>query len=454
MSFWPEVHWSEGQFLRPQHLQAAMRQIETHRAAALRTAQRYSWGFLSLDLAGEAIESHLVELRSCEAVLRDGTHLRIPENTSLSPRDFKKAFDQSSGPLDLYLGVPELQAVRPNVQAPGRETAGRTPRYGIDVIERYDENTGENPQPIEVRRLQAAVFVGEEDRSGFECLRLGQVERTAAGPSLVRSAAPPLLRLDAWAPLRITVDTLYHDIRNRCEQLGGDAAQRALTFATGSPGDVEQLIKLGALNELTVRFGALCGDPGTHPAELYDLLVSAIGRVALWDDLRRPRELPAYDHDDPGPMFDELVRYLRALVSAMLPKDYIERPFEPRDGGYGVELDYEWFTPNHEMFLGIRSSMQADEILSLFRSINFKLASPRDAETVFNRRLPGLEFRSAGTVPNLPKSSDQHYFRVSRTAPYWEHCERERGIFIRMPAADLPKLSPLKLSLFVVKLRG
>ena len=138
----------------------------------------------------------------------------------------------------------------------------------------------------------------------------------------------------------------------------------------------------------------------------------------------------------------------------MLPKDYIERPFEKKDDGFGIELDYAWFTPNHEMYLGIRSPMQTEDIVALFRTINFKLASPRDALEVYRRRLPGLEFRSAGTVPNLPKSSDQHYFRISRTPPYWEHCETERGIFIALPPNEMSKLEALKLSLFVVKLKS
>ncbi len=454
MRFWPEVHWSEGQFLRPHHFQAAFRQVETLRSAMLDATQPFGWGFLALDMAAEAAENHVIEVRSCELLLRDGTWVKIPENCSLDPRDFKKQFDQAAGPLDVYLGVPELQAVRANVRKAGEELAGRTPRFEIDLTERYDENTGENPQAIEIRRMRAAVFLGNEDRSGFSCVRLGRIERSAAGPRLVSNVVPPLLRMGAWEPLCAGINALYNDIRSRAEQLGGDAAERALTFATGSPGDVEQLVKLAALNELTVRFGVFAGTPELHPFELYRLLCASIGRVALWDDLRRPRELPAYDHDDSGPVFDELIRYLRALVDGMLPRDYIERPFEKHDDGYGVELDYEWFTPNHEIYLGIRGPMQADEILTLFKSINFKLASPRDALEVYRRRLPGLEFRSAGTVPNLPKSADQHYFRVSRTAPYWEHCETERGIFIALPPADMPKLDNLKLSLFVVKLRG
>ncbi len=452
MKFWPEVHWSEGQFLRPHHLQAAFRQFETLRGIGATAVEPYAWGFLALELAEDAIANHVLEIRACELLLRDGTFVKVPENCALDPRDFKKPFDASSGPLDVFFGVPQVQPVRGNVQAPG-DLSGRPTRYVIDVVERYDENTGENPQAIEVRRLRGAFFLGNEDRTGFECVCLGQLERSAAGPKLVRTRIPPLLRNRAWAPLAGAVDALWNDIRARCEQLGADASERALTYATASPGDMEQLVKLQALNELTVRFGTLAGAPELHPWLLYNALCDGIGRISLWDDTRRPRELPLYNHDDPGPVFEELMRYLRALVNGMLPRDYIERPFEQREGGYGVTLDHEWFTPKHELFLGIRGQMSVDDILALFRTINFKLASPRDAETVYQRRLPGLEFRSAGTVPNLPKSADQHYFRISRTPTYWEHCESERGIFIRMPPADLPKLSPLKISLFVIKLK-
>jgi type VI secretion system protein ImpJ len=454
MKFWPEVHWSEGQFLRPHHLQSAFRQAETARSAGIDAIHPYGWGFVALDLAHDALENNVLEIRSCELRLRDGTHVVIPENCTLDPRDFKAVLDKATGPVDVFVGVPQVQSVRPNVQVPGEEAEGRNPRYAIDLTERYDENTGDHPQSVEVRRLRGAIFLAAEDRTGFECVRLGRLERSPAGAKLVNNVVPPVLRMKAWAPLRAAVDAVYNDVRARMEQLAGDAAGRSLTFATASPGDMEQLLKLAALNELTVRFGMLSGAPDLHPFEFYRILCDGISRVALWDDLRRPRELPAYDHDDCGSVFDELVRYLRALVNGMLPRDYVERPYEVREGGYGVELDYEWFSPNYELFLGIRGQVQLEEIQALFRAINFKLASPRDALEVFRRRLPGLEFKTAGTVPNLPKSSDQFYFRISRTQPYWQHCEQERGIFICMPPAEMPKLSPLRLSLFVVKVRA
>lgn len=451
MKFWPEVHWAEGQFLRPHHFQAAFRNTETLAQAAVDSLHPFPWGCASLNLSSEAIENGVFEVRSCEIRLRDGTWVKCPENCSISAREFKPVFDKTAGAMNVFLGVPSVQTVRRNVVNPGESVEGLVPRYNVDLTERYDENTGDNPQHIEIRRMKGVLFFGEEDRAGFECVRLAQIEKSAAGPKLVNNAVPPLLRLRAWSALCMAVDMIYNDVRSRAAQLGGDAAQRALTFATGSPADMEQLVKLNALNEVETRLGFVASTLDVHPLDLYRILCESIGKVALWDDSRRPKEAPPYDHDDCGPVFAELFKYLRALVNAMLPSDYVVRDFEQKEGGFGVTLDYEWFTPNHEMYLGIRSNRQLEEIMQLFQQINFKLASPKDAPQVFDRRLPGLEFRHAGTVPNLPKSADQFYFRVSRTPIYWPHCEAERGIFIRMPPQDIPKLSSLKLQLFVVK---
>ncbi len=451
MKLWPEIHWSEGQFMRPHHLQAAFRNAETLRNAALDGINPFAWGVMHLDLATDAIENAVMEIRSADLRLRDGSWIKCPENCAVPAREFKKQLDKSSTPLDVHLGVPVVQMVRRNVVGAGDMVDGSTARYAIDLTERYDENTGDNPQHIEIRRMRGALFFGDEDRAGFECVRLCRVEKAAAGPKVVDNVVPPLLQIRAWHGLAAATDRIWNDIRARAGQLGGDASQRNLTFATGSPADIEQLAKLMALNELDTRIGVVANTPEMHPFQLYQALCEAIGKVSLWDDLRRPRDLPAYNHDDCGPVFAELFRYLRTLVNGMLPSDYTERPFEQRDGGFGVDLDYEWFTPNHEMYLGIRSGQQLEEIEALFRAINFKLASPKDAAQVFDRRLPGLEFRNAGTVPNLPKSSDQFYFRISRTPIYWPHCEAERGIFIRMPPQEIPKLSGMKLSLFIVK---
>jgi type VI secretion system protein ImpJ len=369
-------------------------------------------------------------------------------------RDFKKAFDSSPGPMPVWFGVPELQRVRANVQNAGEIAEGRNPRYGIDLTEMNDENTGENPQQIEVRRLRGAIFVGDEDRTGFSCVRLGKIERAVAGPSLGKTTIPPLLRMRAWPPLCAGTETLRSEIRNRSESLGADAQQRNLSFATGGPGDIENLYKLTALNELGTRFEAMANTPDFHPHDYYLLLCEAIGKLALWDDTKRPRELPPYDHDESGPIFEELVKYVRLLIDKMIPRDYEEVPFDTKERGFSVELKQDWLSPSFEMYLGMRTQLQHHEVEALFKQkTNFRLASPTMAEEVFVRRLQGLDFKFAGAVPNLPRSADLHFFRIARTPEYWPKVEQERCIAIRVSPQDMSQLSPVKLSLFVVKVR-
>src|SRR5262249_16161743 len=158
MRFWPEIHWSEGQFLRPHHFQAAFRQIETQRVGLAGAIHPYSWGFASLELPADSGQGSPLGIRGGELLLPSGTSGKGPGNGVVDQRDFKKEFDQSPGAMPVYFGVPELQRVRANVVNPGEAVDGRNPRYAIDLKEVNDENTGENPQQIEVRRLRGVIF--------------------------------------------------------------------------------------------------------------------------------------------------------------------------------------------------------------------------------------------------------------------------------------------------------
>ncbi|MFQ5592201.1 MAG: type VI secretion system baseplate subunit TssK, partial [Phycisphaerae bacterium] len=88
MSFWTEIHWSEGMFLRPHHLQLAQRWMETVVDSGLDAARPFAWGFLNLQIAPEPLENATLRLDSCTVRLKDGTWVQIPENTQIAPLNF------------------------------------------------------------------------------------------------------------------------------------------------------------------------------------------------------------------------------------------------------------------------------------------------------------------------------------------------------------------------------
>src|SRR5512147_1073648 len=93
MSFWTEIHWSEGMFLRPHHLQSAQRWMETVTRAGLDAVRPFAWGFSELQIAAEPLENFTLRLDRCDLRLKDGTWVRVPENTDVEPMNFKKAMD-------------------------------------------------------------------------------------------------------------------------------------------------------------------------------------------------------------------------------------------------------------------------------------------------------------------------------------------------------------------------
>jgi type VI secretion system protein ImpJ len=177
MSFWTEIHWSEGMFLRPHHFQAAQRRMETVINTGFDSLRPFAWGFLRMDVASEPLANFTLRLDDCVVRMKDGTWVEIPENTQVPPLNFEEAMEAVRGPLDIFLGIPEMQEVRANsVSLERPEQVNGTPRYEPHPITRRDENTGENAQMVYVRRMRGRLFVTGED------MTIEQIAEVARGP--------------------------------------------------------------------------------------------------------------------------------------------------------------------------------------------------------------------------------------------------------------------------------
>src|SRR5215470_17574419 len=167
------VHWSEGMFLRPHHLQAAQRHLAEAVQTGLKWDLHYSWGLRVADIDMDALANHRFVVRSLRARLRDGTAVRVPEDGPLPALDLRPALQRNTS-LTVYLGVPTVRLGRPNVAADGE-----TGRYVLATQEIEDENSGLNPQPVQVRLLNLRLLLSTDDPTGFEVLELAHVEKSS-----------------------------------------------------------------------------------------------------------------------------------------------------------------------------------------------------------------------------------------------------------------------------------
>ena len=77
--------------------------------------------------------------------------------------------------LENYTQVPTVNLGKANVSDNGRADAAR---YVLDTQQLEDENTGINPQPVQVRLLNLRLMLSNQDTSGYDVLPIAHVEKS------------------------------------------------------------------------------------------------------------------------------------------------------------------------------------------------------------------------------------------------------------------------------------
>ena len=422
MSDYMEINWGEGMFLRPHHLQQAGHHAHASLQREVAIARPYAWGIQRINIGRAELESFTFSIRSCDIRLRDGTWIMAPHNAELEPRGFKKELDAAGGALDVYIGLPLLMEREPNTLALSEESSLYHRRYKAVVTEVVDENTGDNSQPIEVRKLSPRLFFRGEDMAGHEIMQVARLERSGFEenkPVPSPGFIPPILSMEAWPTLFDYCKDIYHQLFAKNRSLVSQIAGRKVSFGSEGVGGPEVMLKLNITNRYAGFLRQMTSTPYLHPFDVYCELCALAGDLALFDDARGVPEIPLYDHDDLGHCYLELLRLLEKLINNILPTTFIRRRFEPVENRREIALEDEWLLPEVEFYLGFESDLDDERI---DREVSFlKMGSVEDLPTLINRRLPGLMLRRVRRTPiGLPDRPNNHYFRISREGRFWE----------------------------------
>lgn len=467
MPFWTEIHWSEGMFLRPHHLQGGQRWLETVLRTGLDSVRAFAWGFSSLQVAVEPLENFTLRLDLCDLRLKDGTWIRVPDNTDVAARDFKPALDGGKTSIDIFLGVPSMQEVRANsiaLEAP--EQTDGSPRFEPVPLVRRDENTGKNPQTLYVRRMRGRLFLAGEDMTGYEVVRVCRVRRTdrpGAIPELDELGVGPVLALQADAGLSGVIKSLADTVEAKGDVLASEAREHRMMFTDGVAANTEHLIKLHVINESRAEIKALLQSPVLHPYDVFVSFARLVGHLSVFHEDLVPGPLPLYNHDEPGDSIERLRQRILVLLDALRPTAYIERKFARKKDlagkdGLEVELDRKWIDDNLEMFVALQAENKEINELEqfIYGKLNMKLASPTRSPKIANLAVRGLRLQVRAVRPGtLPRRQELHYFKVDKAVgpdrvDYWKECETERGIRMTLIEGQLATMEQFKPALYVV----
>lgn len=436
------VHWHEGMFLGPQHLQAGENAVVDRLARGEGWHAPYPYGLAEVELDLEGLRDGVLRVLRVSARFRDGTHLLAPGNASVDPLPAPPSAFAAGGPLTIHLAVPRAEAGRSNVAADPADNA----RYLLDRREVEDENEPGHPQDVAFRRLNAKLIAGEETgggvpgAGGYETLplcRLRLGDGTGAAAELDDAYIPPLLRCDAWDPLQSGLLAGARDrLTSAAEKASRQMLDRGASFGGANADDLERLFRLQAVNSALPPVVQVAAARGLHPWFAYQELCRAVGAVSIFTDARRPpADLPLYDHDDLGGCF-------RSVLASLKPDpggaDYFTAPFyyDVDEDRLWAELQQEWLGGGWRFYVGVASELPDAEVArQLSGELQWKVARMDKVNEVYDRALDSLQLTPESLPRDLPpKTGDRRwtYWSVNREGSRWREVEEWPYLGIRV----------------------
>ena len=164
------VHWHEGLFLQPHHLQAMQRRLLLEVRAARGFFTPFGFGVIESRISHDDLADGRVRFERLRVIMPSGQEVFFPEDANLPALDIKTELARNTGPLEVLLALPLWAKNRANSFRAGEPADPRIKLLYIpdEVREVTDENTGDNPQAIHIRKVNArAVLKGEPLRHGI-----------------------------------------------------------------------------------------------------------------------------------------------------------------------------------------------------------------------------------------------------------------------------------------------
>jgi type VI secretion system ImpJ/VasE family protein len=442
------IHWHEGLFLQPHHLQISHRHLQQQDVALARLLRPYPYGVVEAVLSASALENMQVLFDRLRVVMpQSGLLVSAPENAHLPALNIQEMLERGTGPFTIYLGVPLWCSDRANALPVGEERSEAKRLYQVLEVDRLDENTGAGTSQakIQVRRINARLMLEDEDPSDMEVLPIMRVLRAAAEevglPRPDPRFAPPCYALSGSAVLRDMVRDLVHDIGARRTELLGLITRGGFNIEMIRGIQFEQMFKLRALGRAGARLSQWVRAPLVTPFEVFVELQGLLAELAALHPDRQDLQAPDYDHDNPYIPFADLTGRIRSLLPPRSGGTVLQVRFvQDKQGLLVAQLSEEHLTRPNEYFIGIKTRADPGALAKLVENpVEFKVMPYRLGRSLVYG-IPLVEERSPPL--QLPYEGGIHYFRLVRAEQptRWQQIVEDRAMSIWWPHdIDLPE---------------
>ncbi len=437
-----KIHWQEGLFLQPHHLQRMQKGMEDDINSERRLAWSHPFGVIEARLSRDELENKRVRFDKLRVVMPSGLEVNFPATAELPSLDIAPAFSRGAGTFVVFLAVPLWQGGRANTvpTAPDADTRVKL-LYRVGEMECHDENTGENPRPIQIRKINSRLMLEHEDTADMEILPIMRIVRATGEdvglPKEDPEFVPPCMVLSGSLVLREMVRDLVSQIEASRKELVVQVTRGGFSLDTMRGVQFEQLMRLRTLNRFSARLPSLVQAPVAVPFEIYMQLRELLGELAALHPDRDEFECSPYRHDNQYLCFRELTGKIRSFLRGAVAPSFIKLGFKDVGGVLTANFSDEQFTQPNAYFLGIKTRLDPTAIARYVEDGDkFKLMP----QSLVTRAIRGIELKEERHAPlELPAAADLHYFRLERanSARMWQQIQAEKAAAIRWTGSEL-----------------
>ncbi|MCD9027874.1 type VI secretion system baseplate subunit TssK [Luteimonas sp. BDR2-5] len=431
-----KIVWSEGLFLRPQHMQQHERYLERCIELRAGSLRGQGWGFTELELEPDLLAVGRIGLRRARGVFPDGTPFSMPDDDPLPP-----PFEVDAGCRDVvvHLTLPLRSAARPDSAWPDAP-ADRLVRFHVRETEAVDvSGSVEGSVVLEVGGLATRLLPDSRPSEGLVCMPLVRVVECRADNRVVLDDAFIPTTLDTRAAPRLA--TFLVELLGLLHQRGEALAGRVAATDRGGAAEIADFLLLQAVNRWQPLVAHWAEAATPHPEALFRALASLAGELATFTAPgKRPPAFPPYRHEDQRAAFEPVVASLRGSLSAVLEQTAVAIPIQQRKYGVWVAVagDATLFD-NAAFVLAARADQPAEALRRQLPAVA-KIGPVEKIRDLVNLQLPGVGLAPMPVAPRqIPYHAGHVYFELDRQAPLWRELRGAGGVALHF-GNDTPGL--------------
>ncbi len=452
-----QVHWGQGAFLSPQHLQAQDLWQQAGRHALHLRLTPFPWGFEMLRVREDALASGVVDVERFALVTRDGERLlggtldTAPGNARVPQRNIADLPGSSSDPSPVWRVFSRERALQGLATRESGRLASRHALASDSLGDPYDPQAPE--AEVDFLLHQANIVTGLDENA--EAIVRGSdsykfAELVPAGPGKFKLSAdyiPPTTAISASHNLARWTRALRDLLVSRGQDFASVKRQRGIRAASTSAQEVMRVLMMQTFARHIPLFQehARLGTVGAYA--MYQDLRRLVAEFSVFSEdigyfgelAARPREteLPDYDHEDLRRCFRIGFDRAEALIKALTVGAEVGITLAYDGRFYRADLPANLFENDKTRFYLAFESEQKGADLFARLSRTGKIASMDEMPRLLSAALFGLKIDLLPVPPEeLPqKSPNTTYFLVDTTHPFWQMIKNGRNIAV---FSDLP----------------